>query len=400
MLKKILCIVITAILVLSSTYAVVADTLSELQSEQSRLDQEAQEYQALIDSLQDDIDKQQEYVDAVAAKVAVANEDVALSRSKISEYETKISEKTSEIEALQDEADENMDLFRQRLRAIYMSGDVTAIEIILGASDFNDVVDKLQLLSSMNRKDSELIDDIEVQMDGINEEVELLSADKEALEVEHEALEEKQTELNSLLEKHESELATLFGQQDEAAVMLDSIEASQSENEQKIQDYYASLEKPDNGSSNGDSGGVTPPAGGGWVWPVPAHHYITSYYCEDRGSYYHGGIDIAGSGFMGCTVVAAASGTVIDSYNYCSHNWGKYGSCGCNGGWGNYVWIDHGNGKATIYAHLTSASVYAGQSVSAGQVIGYGGSTGYSTGPHLHFEARYYGTKYNPLDEY
>ena len=103
---------------------------------------------------------------------------------------------------------------------------------------------------------------------------------------------------------------------------------------------------------------------------------------------------------MGCNVVAACSGTVIDSYNYCAHNWGKYGSCGCNGGWGNYVWIDHGNGKATIYAHLSSAIVYPGQSVSAGQLIGYGGTTGYSTGPHLHFECRYYGKKYDPFTEY
>ena len=135
------------------------------------------------------------------------------------------------------------------------------------------------------------------------------------------------------------------------------------------------------------------------MWPVPGFYELSSGWAEDRGSS-HGGIDIAGPGIMGTTVVAAHSGTVIDVCNYCAQNWGKYGSCGCGGGYGNYVWIDHGDGKATIYAHLTDAVAYVGQSVSAGEVIGYVGSTGYSTGPHLHFEARYYGERYNPMDEY
>ena len=103
---------------------------------------------------------------------------------------------------------------------------------------------------------------------------------------------------------------------------------------------------------------------------------------------------------MGATVVAADSGTVIVSENNCPHNWGKNGSCGCGGGFGNYVMIDHGNGKTTIYGHLTNSIVSTGQTVSKGQVVGYVGSTGYSTGPHLHFECGLYGVKYNPMNEF
>ena len=103
---------------------------------------------------------------------------------------------------------------------------------------------------------------------------------------------------------------------------------------------------------------------------------------------------------MGTTIVAAESGTVIASNNSCPHNWGKNGSCGCGGGYGNYVFIDHGNGKLTIYGHLTNAIVSTGQTVSKGQTIGYAGSTGNSTGPHLHFECQYYGVKYDPMSEY
>ena len=177
---------------------------------------------------------------------------------------------------------------------------------------------------------------------------------------------------------------------------------------QKIEDYYEEQRRQEEqqqqqqqgGSNNGGNSSTTNPEyTGNYVWPAPGHYYLSSVYYEPRTGYYHGGIDIAGSGFMGTTIVASASGTVIDSYNGCTHNWGKYGSCGCGGGFGNYVWIDHGGGKATIYAHLSYHTVSIGQYVTAGQVIGYGGSTGYSTGPHLHFECRYYGSKYDPMTE-
>ena len=91
---------------------------------------------------------------------------------------------------------------------------------------------------------------------------------------------------------------------------------------------------------------------------------------------------------MGATVVAADSGTVIGVNNSCPHNWGKNGSCGCGGGYGNYVMIYHSNGAYTLYAHMSSLAVSVGQTVTQGQVIGYVGDTGWATGPHLHFEIR------------
>lgn len=403
MIKKILAILMAAFVIVGTIIAVSADTIGDLQDEKDRLEQEAQEAQNKVNEAQGDIDDKQEDIDKIVEQIAVVNGEISEIQASIESYKADILEKEDSIAELTEKAEESMDVFRARLCAIYKAGDVSALEIILGASDFNDFVDKVQLLESMNEKDAKLLDEISAQMDTINKEVESLNSDKDLLEVEEAELADKQADLSDILAEHEKELAVLYGVQEDAQNTLDSIEASQAENEKKIQDYYDSLKEDEGGTSSGGSGSgtvVTPPQGGGWVWPTPAHYYITSYYCEDRGSYYHGGLDIAGVNFMGCNVVAACSGTVIDSYNYCAHNWGKYGSCGCNGGWGNYVWIDHGNGKATIYAHLSSAIVYPGQSVSAGQLIGYGGTTGYSTGPHLHFECRYYGTKYDPLTEF
>lgn len=404
-LKRIFSALMALTLVFTAVVFTSADTISDLEDQQAALEQEAQEYQAIIDEKQGEIDEQQEYVDALTANIATVNEEISVIRSKIDVYNSQIAEKAEAINKLNLQAEENMNLLRQRLKSIYMAGDASTLEIVLGAKDFSDFVDKVQLVESLSDYDANLIDDIEGQLDGIGEEIDSLNADKASLEDETSDLQEKQNELNEMLAKNEKLLRNLYTEREELDALLDSNEASQSEIEQQIQAYYEELRrqeeeanKGDEGSSSGD--GSTPIVGSGtWVWPTPGFYDLSSGWAEDRG-YSHGGIDIAGPGIMGATIVAACSGTVIDVCNECSHNWGKYGSCGCGGGYGNYVWIDHGDGKATIYAHMTEAVAYVGQTVSTGELIGYVGSTGYSTGPHLHFEARYYGERYNPQDEY
>ncbi len=406
MLKRIFCALLAVTMVFSAVIFTSADTISELEDQQAALEQEAAEYEAIISDKQNEIDKQQEYVDALTAKIATVNEEISVIREKIDVYNDKIAEKAETINSLNVQSEENMDLLRQRLRSIYLAGNASSIEIIMGAKDFTDFVDKLQLVESLSDYDAKLMDQIESQLDGISDEIKELNEAKEALEKETEEITKKQEELNGLLSENKTLLANLFTEREELGALLDSNEASQNEVEQQIQAYYEEqkrleqerLEQESGGSSDGD--GSTPIIGNGdWVWPTPGYYDLSSDWAEDRG-YSHGGIDIAGPGIMGSTIVAAHSGTVIDVCNYCEHNWGKYGSCGCGGGYGNYVWIDHGDGKATIYAHMTEAVAYVGQTVSAGELIGYVGSTGYSTGPHLHFEARYYGERYNPMTEY
>ncbi len=380
MTKKLLCLIMALIITFGTVLVVSADTLSDLKAEQERLEQEAAGYEAIIKEKEGEIAEQEEYVDAIALKVANVNSQIAVIREKITQQET-------EREALNLKAEEQIELLRQRIRALYIAGDTTSLEIILGAKGFDDFIDKVQIVGYIADYDEKLINDIKAQLEELERIVKGLETDKAELDV-------KQGELNTLLDENKEALAKLYGEKAEAEELIHSIENSQSEIDQQIQDYYDSLKKPD---SNDDYN--TPTYSGNYVWPAPGFYWLSSQYYEERTGYYHGGIDIAGSGFMGTTIVASASGTVISSENGCTHNWGKYGSCGCGGGFGNYVWIDHGGGKATIYAHLSYHTVYTGQYVEAGQIIGYGGTTGYSTGPHLHFECRYYGTRYDPMTE-
>ena len=120
----------------------------------------------------------------------------------------------------------------------------------------------------------------------------------------------------------------------------------------------------------------------GYVRPAPGVYYISCAYSDTDFGESHSGVDITGPLYS--SIVAADSGTVIATYSGCIHNWGKSGDCGC-GSYGNYVMIDHGNGKMTIYGHLSTVDVTQGQVVSAGQQIGTLGSTGKSVSPHLHF---------------
>lgn len=160
----------------------------------------------------------------------------------------------------------------------------------------------------------------------------------------------------------------------------------------KAVEYFKKIKKLSSSSSK--------PNSRGWVWPTPGYgkKYITSRFGINRGSYSHGGIDIGAP--MGAKVVAGKAGKVSSCYNGCSHNYGKSGSCGCGGGFGNNVYIDHGGGYVTIYGHMRKITVSKGQTVTAGQKIGEVGSTGWSTGAHLHYELHINGAKSDPLKLY
>lgn len=414
-----LCVCMISIPMAIPTTVSAEDSISDLEQQLQQLEQENQKYQKILDDTKSDIAEKEEYKSALVSKVQVLDEKIAVTREKISSLNDDIKEKQDAYDKGLSEVEDQFDALANRLRILYMSGNATDLEIIFGAKDFSDLIDKMELVKSLANSDKELISEIQTKLDELSTKKESLEADKKDLETQQASLKSDQNEFNKLISDNDEILKNLYASNSEAQNSLESAALQSDEIEAKISQYYAAQKaaaeraaqasqsssssssgSSSSGSSSSGSSSVIVPSGSGFAWPTPGFTYLSSEWYEDREVYNHGGIDIAGAGIMGTPVVAAADGTVIASNSSCTHNWGKSYSCGCGGGYGNYVMISHAGGKMTVYGHLTSLTVSTGQTVSRGQVIGYVGSTGNSTGPHLHYECRLNGVRYNPMSEY
>lgn len=425
-----LCVCMISIPMVIPTVVSAEDSISDLEQQLQQLEQENQKYQKILDDTKSDIAEKEEYKSALVSKVQVLDEKIAVTREKISSLNDDIKEKQDAYDKGLSEVEDQFDALANRLRILYMSGNATDLEIIFGAKDFSDLIDKMELVKSLANSDKELISEIQTKLDELSTQKESLEADKKDLETQQSSLKSDQDEFNKLISDNDEILKNLYASNSKAQNSLESAALKSDEIESKISEYYAAQKaaaeqaaraaQSSSGSSGGSSGSssssssgssssgssssssssVIVPSGSGFAWPTPGFVSLSSEWFEDREVYNHGGIDIAGAGIMGTPVVAAADGTVIATNSSCTHNWGKSYSCGCGGGYGNYVMISHAGGKMTVYGHLTSLTVSTGQTVSRGQVIGYVGSTGNSTGPHLHYECRLNGVRYNPMSEY
>lgn len=424
-----LCVCMISIPMAIPTTVSAEDSISDLEQQLQQLEQENQKYQKILDDTKSDIAEKEEYKSALVSKVQVLDEKIAVTREKISSLNDDIKEKQDAYDKGLSEVEDQFDALANRLRILYMSGNATDLEIIFGAKDFSDLIDKMELVKSLANSDKELISEIQTKLDELSTKKKSLEADKKDLETQQASLKSDQDEFNKLISDNDEILKNLYASNSEAQNSLESAALQSDEIEAKISQYYAAQKaaaeraaqasqsssssgsssssssssssgSSSSGSSSSGSSSVIVPSGSGFAWPTPGFVSRSSEWFEDREVYNHGGIDIAGAGIMGTPVVAAADGTVVATNSSCTHNWGKSYSCGCGGGYGNYVMISHAGGKMTVYGHLTSLTVSSGQSVSRGQVIGYVGSTGNSTGPHLHYECRLNGVRYNPMSEY
>lgn len=431
LLSVLLCVCIIAVPVASGIISAGAESNADLQKKIEDLEAKNQEYQKTLESAQNDISEKENYNATLTSKIENLDEKIEVTREAIDEANAKIADSQKRIDQGNKDIEDQVDALCQRLRTIYMAGSASDLEIILGAKDFSDLIDKMTLVKNLSKKDQELIDNINGKLTVINKEKAELEKNKADLEKNEASLDKDLKDLNKTLEENKEVLKDLKIQSDQAKNFIANnnnekarfeaqLAKNVAEEEAAARAKQAQSANSNSGSSSSESSSsssssssstyipptpsqddyVSPPSSGGYTWPTPGFYYLSSQWNEDRTTYNHGAIDIAGGGIMGARVVAADSGTVVYTNDYCPHNWGKFSSCGCGGGYGKYVQIDHGNGKETLYAHLSGLAVSSGQHVSKGQTIGYVGTTGYSTGPHLHFECRYNGVKYNPMDEY
>lgn len=327
----------------------------------------------------EEIQAKEQYKAELVKNIEEIGKQIRSSHAKIAKLDKKIYAKQKAVNDSKKQIETQMNALKKRVRAIYMAGDISSLEIILGARDFSDFIDKVELVRTLANYDQTLINKLKTKLDKIAVEKKALLKIKAKRKKSEKVLNKKQSELSKTLKENEKILKSLY-------------------DVQKTYQQRASYTRGGTGSGSGSSGAIHV-SRTGYTWPVPSYYYVISPFGENRG-YTHKGIDITGGGILGARVVAAYDGVVTASNNSCVHNWGKSGSCGCGGGYGNFVQINHGNGKQTLYGHLSDAVVTTGTKVRRGETIGYVGTTGWSTGPHLHFECKYGGIVYNPMREF
>lgn len=343
------------------------------------------------------IDEKQKYKDSLHQQIIKLGEEIDTLSTNIATLNRKIVRREKEILEKQKYIKEKLEILKKTIASIYKAGDVHTLDIILGARSFSDFIDKTQMINKMNDHSSRVIAEIRSQMNAIQSKKSYIEEKRNIVSKQKTTLAAKRKSHAELMEKNQKAIDDLKIEQVKVQSFIDENDAEYKRMEKEAEEYYAEQAR----KMRQNSSAVTNYSSGkGYVWPVPFTTRITSPFGELRGKTVHKGIDIAASGVHGKPVLASDNGIVFACYSGCVHDYGKSKSCGCGGGYGNYVMIDHGNGKMTIYGHLSKVTVSNKQRVKRGETIGSVGSSGWSTGPHLHYETRLFNKPYNPKNEF
>ena len=380
---------------------VTQSEIDDLKNQKAALSEQSASYEATINSLKNKKNAQVELKTALDSKLALTNQQIMNLEEQIKLHDALIERKTQEVDEAQKTADEQLEKYKKRVRAMEESGRYNYFEVLFGANSIGEFLSLIDDIGEIMQSDKELEEsykqsvtdlktvkaEYEEAQTGLKQNKVECAKLKDQLQVDITQAASVITSLQSDISKNASVLSTLDSQE---AALQSQIQAKVKQlNEQKKAEEEANRNNNNGGSSGGNSGGSSVGTGN-LVWPSyctyitsrqgPRVHPITGEYKN------HGGTDIGAS--YGSAIYAADSGKVVSS------------SDGWNGGWGNYVMIDHGNGMQTLYAHMSSRAVSVGQTVKRGQTIGYVGSTGMSTGPHLHFEMYVNGSRIDPQTKY
>lgn len=414
-----------------------AQSLSEAQEEKEQLEQELEEAQKLIDSLKDSKEDMESAVRQLDQKLTEISEDITKLETQLTEKQTEIvitEEELKEAEADRQKQYEDMKL---RIKFMYENSSSTYVEMLFSSKNISEFLNNAEYIAQISQYDRNMLVKYEETVDGIAHMEEQLAAELAELEEMKEQVQKEKDTVSALLAAKEEKLTQTEGELEDAQQIAVAYEAEiQAQNEIIAQIQQAEEERrrqeeeerrrqeeerrrqeeeerlrqeeennqttdgedTEESSENNDQGGGTTeepeapeepetPTATAFTWPCPSSTRITSDYGPRTSptagaSSYHRGIDIGAS--YGADIVAAADGTVIFA--------------GYSSSAGNYITVSHGGGLYTVYMHCSSLIASNGQSVSRGQVIAKVGSTGISTGNHLHFGVSVNGSYVNPWE--
>ena len=357
--------------------------ISDLQDEQIKIQQEMQDYNNKITSIKDDKKKQQAIANTIDEKISITQKAIDVGLQKIQLTNKDIFDKKQEIAGKEKDIEETLQLFRDRVRAIYMTGgysdNANSLIMLFSSDSVSEFLTRSEYLERIAEHDKEIVAGLRDELIKLEEEKKVLEAEKAALEEEKAALEKEQEELEKQLKEAKNSIQDLSVMQKEYEANYEELSAMQKQIQAELLDIYKNLNTSNEAY-----------VGGEMMWPVPGYSKISSYYgWRFNNTDFHTGIDITGSGVHGAPVVAANTGTVVHTKT-CPYNGYSYG-------YGTYIIVDHGGGITTLYAHLSAIDCKVGDIVVMGEQIGRVGNTGWSTGAHLHFEVRIDGESVNPI---
>lgn len=408
-LRSVFCALLAAAALAASlpAHAVSQAEIDDLQKKLDALEQQAQEQQDVINDLTSQKARFITRKLALDNKIEINRQMIELIGEQIEIYDEIITEKQAELDKALEKETAQTELLRSRIRAMEENSTYSYASFIFDSSSVTELLSRIGDVNDIMHYDKTL----EEEYMAAREDVESIKKSYEEARHEQELLQKeldtKQAELDAQVEAAYTMIADIETLSDDAQAEYDAIAEEEAKAEETLQEAirkraaeqakYNQNNNSNNGGggnsggSGGNSGGGGSSGGGSATslsnlqWPVPSCTLITSRFGyrvapTTGASTYHGGLDI-GAG-MGASIVAAGAGDVIYA--------------GANGGYGNCVMIDHGNGVVTVYAHMSSIGVSYGQYVTAGQYVGAVGSTGVSTGPHCHFEIRINGAQTDP----
>ena len=403
--SKILGGLISAVLILQFNVIVYADEITDLQNEQASNEEKMQDAQEQKDQVTQAKSEALQQVEEIENQIADYETQINALDTKIADLNNQITEAEEQINQKQADYDEQQELLEKRLVVTYESGETSFLDVLLSSKSLTDLISNYYMISEIAQADMNLMESIENEKNEIEQakttleqskqELDTSRSEKESMSVQLESARQEKATYVSQLSTEEQELQAQIDELEEANKSIDAeIQQKQAEIQKKLQQQRPSSAGSSSGSSssgsNSSSGsssgsssnGGTSTGGGavsssGFIYPVPSGYTrITTrmYYSSGQ---YHGAVDFGSSGINGQPVYAVADGVVVTAK-------------ALNYSYGNYIIIAHYNGLYTLYAHGQSGSIRVseGDYVSQGQQIMNVGSTGNSTGPHLHFEVR------------
>lgn len=399
---SIVCIVLAFLMMVTLVVSVVGSLGALAADEQDQIDaleQQKIELQSQQASIQTNINElMAQQADVIEQKAAMdeknelARQEIELINEQIDVYTDLIEQKARELEKAEAAEQAQYDLYCKRVRAMEEEGSYTYLDILFQCRSLSDVLSAIDMIGEIMDADKRLFEEyktarentekVKAEYEGtlqqLGEKQETLEAEKAELEAQIAAAVEVINQLENDIEAAKAEYAKAAAAEAAAQASINAIIAQMQAEEEAARQEAA--------ENNQQYTGTGSTATGTYIWPCPSSTYVTSAFGMREHPLFgderpHSGIDIAGS--AGSEVLAADSGTVAVA---------TYSSS-----YGNYVTIYHSNGDYTLYAHMSSLAVTAGQNVTQGDVIGYVGSTGWANGPHLHFEIRVNGSTVDPL---